>query len=300
MRATLVYNPRSGSAASGSAASEEELVEQLEGIGWSVERCLPKKRLDDCICHGADVVVVAGGDGTIGKVARRVAGTDVPIAIVPMGTANNVARSLGIGVEPTTAVQALRRADVRRIDLGVVRSQRRKEYFVEGFGVGVFAYVVAERAGKSDKKLRKALGLIAEELDDYEPRHYEIEVDGQDHSGKFVLAAVMNVRSVGPALTLAPEAKCDDGELDVVLVRPEAKKALVAHLRRAAEEGDVALPAFETTRGKLVRVRADGRWAHVDDAARQLQGDTFVEVVPGAVKVLAPPQSPTRAGPAGG
>jgi len=57
MRATLVYNPGSGG-----AASEDELFEQLEGIGWEVDRCLPKQQLDDGLCHGADVVVVAGGD----------------------------------------------------------------------------------------------------------------------------------------------------------------------------------------------------------------------------------------------
>ncbi len=295
MRATLVYNPKSGE-----AASEDELLEQLEGIGWQVDRCLAKKELDDCVCHGADVVVVAGGDGTISKVAKRLAGTSIPLAIVPMGTANNVARSLGLGVEPTTAVRALRRATGRPIDLGVVRNRRRRDYFLEGFGVGVFAYVMGEKAGKSDKKLRKALALIADELDEYEARHFELEVDGVDHSGKYVLAAVMNARSFGPALALAPDAKCDDGELDVVLVRPEARAALVTHLRRAAQEGDIALPTFETIRAERVRLRADGRWAHIDDVARQLEGDVIVEVAAGALQVLAPPQSPTRSSPEGG
>jgi diacylglycerol kinase (ATP) len=287
VRATFIYNARSGG-----AVTEEELLEQLQAIGWDVDRTLSNTELDACICHGVDVVVVAGGDGTIGKVAKRLAGTSVPMAIIPMGTANNVARSLGLGVEPSSAVLALERAVERRVDLGVVKSRRRKDYFLEGFGVGVLAQVMAEKAGENEKRLRKALALIADELEDYEPGRLELEADGTDYSGRYVMSAVMNVRSLGPALTLAPHAKCDDGKLDLVLVRPESRRALVAHLRRAAEEGDITLPAFETTAVKSVRVRADGRWVHIDDETHQIEGDIHVDVAPSAVKLLAPPQSP--------
>lgn len=290
MRATVVYNPSSGG-----AAAEGQLFAQLESIGWYVDRCLGNEQVDDCLCHGADVVVVAGGDGTVGTVAKRLAGTPTPMAIVPMGTANNVARSLGLGIEPSSAVLALKRATERRFDLGVVSSERRtRDYFLEAFGVGVFAYLMGEKAGKSDKELHRALGFLADELERFEPINIEIEVDGNDCSGKYVLAAVLNARSFGPALTLAPEAKVDDGELDVVVVRPEEKHSLVTHLRHAAAEGDITFPAFETIRSRHVRVRADGQWAHIDETARQLQGEAWVEAAAGAVKVLAPRQSPVR------
>jgi diacylglycerol kinase (ATP) len=287
VRATLIYNGKSGT-----AASEADLLAELEKVGWKVERSLCKTDLDDCLCHGVDVVVAAGGDGTVGKVAKRLAGTDIPMAVVPMGTANNVARSLGVGVDPIAAVRGLADPLERSLDLGTVQtkdaSEETKEYFLEGFGLGVFAHVIGEKATKKDKKLRRALRLLADELDDYAPHHFELEVDGRDFSGKYVLAAIMNARSLGPALGMAPDAKFDDGELDVVLVRPEAREVLIAHLRRAAEEGDVALPAFETSRATQVRVRADGRWAHVDAAARQLSGEVRIEVAPSAVKVLVP------------
>ena len=287
MHVTLVYNRSAGG-----AWTEDKIVEQVEGIGWDVDRCLAPAELDDCLCHGAEVIVVAGGDGTVGRVAKRLAGTATPLAIIPMGTANNVARSLGLGVEPSSAVLALQRATERRIDLGIVSSPRRRDYFLEGFGVGVFASVMGEKNDGKDRRLQRALGLLADELEEYQPHRFELEVDGRDCSGKYVLAAVMNTRSVGPALTLAPEARCDDGELDVVLVKPEAKRALVAHLRRAVAEGDIALPAFETIRARHVRVRGDGRWAHIDETARQLDGDVCVDTAGGVVKILAPQQSP--------
>jgi len=283
MRATLVCNAKSGT-----AISEDELVSRFAKIGWKVDRSLDKKELDDCLCHGADVVVVAGGDGTVAKVAKRLAGTGVAMAIVPMGTANNVARSLGIGVDASVAVHDLARATERRIDLGIVHGKMTRDYFLEGFGLGIFAHVLAERARKKDKEPKKALELIADELETFPAQSIEIEIGGRDHSGKYVLAAVMNTRSIGPALGVAPEAKCDDGELDVVLIRPDAKKSLLAHLRRAAEKGDVALPAFETLRAKKVRMRASSGWAHVDDEPREFAGEAIVEVAAGAVKLLAP------------
>jgi diacylglycerol kinase (ATP) len=293
MHATVVYNPSSGG-----AATEDELFEQLGSIGWNVDRCVPQEQLDDCICQGADVVVVAGGDGTVARVAKQLAGTTIPMAILPMGTANNVARSLGLGVEASSAVLALKRATERHFDLGVVRSRRKRDYFLECFGMGVFAYLMGEKANESDKKIHRALGFIADELERYQARVIELEVDGNDCSGTYVLAATLNAKSFGPALTLAPEARCDDGELDVVLVRPEEKRALVTHLRHAVAEGDIAFPAFETLRARCVRVRAPGQWAHVDETAHQLEAEVCVDAVAGAVKLLAPRQSPVRSAPA--
>jgi diacylglycerol kinase family enzyme len=291
MRATLLYNAKSGT-----AASEERILGALTALGWKVERSICKAQLDDCLCHGADVIVVAGGDGTIARVAKRLAGTDIPMAIVPMGTANNVARSLGIGVDVDDALQGLAHAVERRIDLGMVQSERSsgRGYFLEGFGVGIFAHVVGQVASKKDKKLRRALNLIADELGDFTPRHVELEVDGRDLSGTYVLAAVMNAMSLGPTLGVAPRARCDDGELDVVVVPPEGKAALVAYLRRAAatDEGEretaVALPYLESSRAQHVRLRADGGWAHIDDSAVELAGYLTIDVAPGAVRLLAP------------
>jgi diacylglycerol kinase (ATP) len=170
----------------------------------------------------------------------------------------------------------------------MVKSSEGDEVFMEGFGVGVFAYVVGERATKKHKKLQRGLKLIADTLEKYEPRRFEIELDGNDISGDYLLVAAMNVRSFGPALGFAPHARIDDGLLDVVIVRPEAKEMLVAHLRRAAEEGDMALPHFETHQGKKMRLRADGRWAHCDDEARELEGEVRIGVREGAVRILVP------------
>ncbi len=287
MRGTLVFNEKSGG-----ATSPEHLVEELAGVGWKVGRIVSKDQLDDCLCHGTDVVIVAGGDGTISRVAKRLAGTHIPMAVVPMGTANNIARSLGIGVDPTVAIGGLEHALEKSVDLGVIRTPTSTHHFLEGIGIGVFADVIAEKATKKSKNIKRGLELLASELETYAPQHFELEIEGQDRSGAYLLAAVMNTRSLGPALELAPDAKCDDGELDVVIVHPEARQALITHLKRAAEEADIVLPTFETIRASHVRMRADERWVHIDDHPHELAGAATIDVVVGAVRLLAPSRRP--------
>jgi diacylglycerol kinase (ATP) len=264
------------------------MVADIEALGWKV-KVADKSMMDDALRHPGDAVLVAGGDGTVGKVAKRLAGTRVPIAVIPTGTANNVARTLGIGVDARIAIDDLARAQVRDIDLGVVHTEGQEERFLEGFGIGLFAWVMAERATSKQKRLRRALALLAEELTDYPPRRARIELDGRDASGEYLLASVMNLRSMGPALSLAPEALPDDGQLDIVLVRPEHRDSLMAHLRRAVEEGDIALPRFEVHRAERVRISGQGKWAHVDDCPREFRGDVEIRVSARTVRFLVPP-----------
>lgn len=282
MRVALVHNTGAGS-----AGSEGELLAALEAVGWRVRTRLEPSQLD-ALPSDVDVVVVAGGDGTVAKVAKRLAGVELPMAIVPMGTVNNVARSLGIGVDAKTALAGLSRVERRTLDLGAARSGDRRERFIEGFGVGIFAHVIRKKATEEHKPMPKAHGLLADELERYEPRYYHVEVEGRDLSGEYILVAAMNMRSVGPALHLAPEARFDDGVLDLIRVRAEARRAWIEHLRQADPEGDLALPAFDTCRTQHVIVRSDGRSAHLDDESWCLDDALELGVERAAVRLLVP------------
>lgn len=288
MRVTLIHNPSAGA---GRVPDCHGMVEAIEDLGWKVAP-FDKGEIDAAVEKPGEAILVAGGDGIVGRVAKRLAGTGIPMGVIPTGTANNVARTLGIGIDARAAIDLLGRATVRDVDLGqVVQGEAEGQLFLEGFGVGIFAWVMAERATKKHKKLRRAFGLIAKELQDYDPHRARIDIDGRDVSGEYLLAAVMNLRSLGPALGLAPDAQFDDGLLDVVLVRPEHRDALHAHLKRAALEGDIALPRFEVYRGEHVRISGHGKWAHVDDCPREFEGDVEASVQPGAVKFLVPPST---------
>jgi len=285
MRAALLYNPSAGG-----ATTEAELVSALERIGWNVPFRVSEEHLAPHLSKHADVVVAAGGDGTVATVAKRLARTELPMAIVPMGTVNNVARSLGLDLEWMAAVAGLAAPVERRIDLGALYTGSKESYFVEGFSAGFLGHVLGNKARERHKKASRAFTLIANALETYPAHPYRVEADGRDLSGDYVLVAVMNARSLGPALALAPGARLDDGSLDVVRIRPEEKGAIIAALRRAESEEDIALPVFETSRAQRVRIHGLGRWAHLDDEPWELDDAVNIAVARRAVRWLAPHQ----------
>ncbi|WP_394845407.1 hypothetical protein LZC95_51300 [Pendulispora brunnea] len=284
MRAALLFNPGAGG-----ATTEAELVSALDRIGWKVQFRVSEEHLDPDLSEHADVVVAAGGDGTVATVAKRLAHTELRMAIVPMGTVNNVARSLGLCLEPMAAIAGLATPVERRIDLGALCTGPKESYFVEGFSAGFLGHVLGEKASdRHKKKASRAFTLIANALETYPSHRYEVQADGRDLSGDYVLVAVMNARSLGPALTLAPRARLDDGKLELVCICPEEKRTIIDALRRAEKEEDLSLPAFETIRAERVRIHGLGRWAHLDDEPWELDDPVEIAVAAGAVRWLAP------------
>ena len=142
MRITLVHNPGAGSQAKDDARKLEKLLSRaghepryVSSKDGDWKRALKKR---------ADLVVVAGGDGTVGRVIRRMAGRDVPVAVLPSGTANNIARTFGLldhqFDELVEGWEAARRV---KLDLGVAKGPWGERYFIEGLGVGLFAAMLA-------------------------------------------------------------------------------------------------------------------------------------------------------------
>ncbi len=282
VRITLVHNPTAGDSR---FPGRLQIVAALAAFGWRVE-AVDENDLDRGLASPGDAVVIAGGDGTVGQVARRLAGTGVSMGIIPTGTANNVARTLGIGVEPQRAIECLPHAVGRDIDLGFFSAEGIGGRFLEGLGVGLLARAMAEGPHPPRKTLGHALDVLARELESFEPTPSRIRIDGRELSGNFLVASVMNLRSLGPAIGLAPDARFDDGELDVVLVRPEQRGGLLAHLR--GEIDPERLPRFEVHRAKRVRLEGPHTWVHVDDRTTRLEGAAEIWVEPSAARFLIP------------
>jgi diacylglycerol kinase family enzyme len=285
VRATLVHNPAAGA---DDGPEVDEIVRAVEALGARVRVVAPDD-LEQGGLDGAELVVVAGGDGTVGRVAKCLAGTKTPLAVVPTGTANNVARSLGVGTDVRAALDELRLAAPHAVDLGWIGvPDGDSALFLEGIGVGIFASLLGERVTKKHKNLDVAADLIAHALETYAPHQIELEIDGHRVSGDYLLASVLNLRSVGPALVLAPDARFDDGLLDVALVRPHHRDALLGHLKRGGPGAEEPAPLFEIHRGASLRLRTDAKWLHVDDKAWEVAGDVSLSVRRGVVTFLVP------------
>jgi len=170
------------------------------------------------------------------KTAWQIMDSGIPLAILPLGTANNLARSLGFTGSVDEILQSLHCGKSRPFDVGVARRSSRTEYFLEAAGGGLFAdYFPAaetnEQKGASpEEELTAHLSLLRELSADYAARQWKISIDGKDISGRYILWGAMNIRSAGPALHLAPKATTHDGRLDFVAVPEHEREVFIKHV----------------------------------------------------------------------
>lgn len=303
MRVSLVYNSKSG----GAAHSGKELKALLRAAGYTVAHCVDKKSSWKALIDDpGELVIVAGGDGTVGKVAAAFAGRDVPIALLPTGTANNIARMLGIDVlSPQEHIDGLAQARHRALDIGVASGPWGKLPFVEGVGFGLLASVMAQlhaqdkhsdakRDDQDFKLYRDRLALKALAAS-YRPIPLAGAVDGIGFSGEFLLLGAMNIRSVGPSVELAPEAQADDGLLDIALVPADRRQDFIDYLTDRLQGADTPAPA-DVRRGRCLTLVANRHDAHIDDRLWRARAqppavspDVEIKAQAQTVMVLVPP-----------
>ena len=263
MRAILLHNPGAGN---GDVAAED-LLAALACGGVSARYCSAKAPdFPDALGEPADLVVVAGGDGTVVKAIDQLRDRNIPIAILPLGSANNIARSLGIDADPIEMARAgWEQAEERRLDIGTASGPWGTRIFVEAVGLGVLAEAAAaidERDVQGPERSRLAREVLYEMLADAQPQEMKFVVDGQEIEVPVLLAEIMNTAATGPRLSLAPAARPGDGLLDLVWLEAGARAETLSWLEEPAQgapplrarQGRAA--AFEWRRGRL----------HVDDA----------------------------------
>jgi diacylglycerol kinase (ATP) len=262
VRLIVVFNAKSGSR----AWPEEAVHVRLEAAGHEPVMVPSTGDWKGALERTADAVVAAGGDGTIRAVARELAGTRRRLGIIPLGTANNIARAFGYapGSDPFDRVERWGEKE-RELRVERVRCDDGPVEFLEVTGAGPFARLL--RKEKNHKRRLPLASLMAARrrllhgvlqgpvLD------AEIGIDGRAIEGRFVLIACLRIPSFGPALWLAPEQRPESDELTVVGVRNDQREAFAWWL--ATGEGDVS--AFHLGTGGTVDLTTDGP-IHVDDS----------------------------------
>jgi diacylglycerol kinase family enzyme len=221
----------------------------------------------------ADLVAVAGGDGTVGRVAKKLIGRDIPLAPLPLGTANNISKTLRL--TELTLDEIVSGWDLGRrltFDAGIAKGPWGSRYFIEAMGVGLFACAipVADRnrtlatLTDADAKVSYALRMLRNRLADCAPQALELRVDGKDLSGSYVLFEAMNMEFVGPNLYLAPDIAPGDGMLDIVLVTGAEREELNASLA-TWQQGELEHPQLPRLRAREIDMKWSGFEVHFDD-----------------------------------
>jgi diacylglycerol kinase family enzyme len=232
-----------------------------------------------------DIVAVAGGDGMVGKVAKHLIDKHVPIAVLPMGTANNIAKTLGLKDRPLEQLIAGWSAAPRvNFDVGVASGPWNSKYFIEGLGMGLFTETMyrldatdnADLAHLEDTKERveSVLQILQERLSSFTPNKLKVTLDGRDISGEYILLEVMNISYIGPNLCLAPHANPSDGLLDIVFVSKDERDNLSRCLSHCME-GKLVQPILTIRKGQQLQIEWDGSTTHIDDEVWPDKGAEF-------------------------
>jgi diacylglycerol kinase (ATP) len=214
--------------------------------------------------RGVDAVVAVGGDGTVNEVVNGLDGSDVPLGIVPLGTANDFARQAGIPSDPALALDLIVAREAVRVDTAQVNGRRYLNVSTGGIG--------AEATADTPAEAKEALGFIAyaitgvRKLVELTPRRAYFAGPGFEYRGDFLLFAVGNGRATGAGTVLTPRASVTDGRLDLCIVEgmPRADFARLAlKLKRGDHVGEAGvhyaqLPEVLVQAQDSMSVNADG------------------------------------------
>lgn len=291
--ATLIFN---GKAGGGGHFSPDLLVEALHALGYRpVYRATDEEEdLQAALQDVRGTVFVAGGDGTIRAATLHLAGrAGLRLGLIPMGTANNIARTLGVQGNPLEVVAGYAGARTSPLDLGRVRGPWGEDLFLEAFGCGTFAEMLAEYGPEDGKSPLRAAGAIVSTLGHFEPPPLNLTVDGEPQPlAAHALVEVMNTQATGPRLRLAPDADPTDGLLDLVRVDAGERGGLLAYVTALAQNHFGDLPTVRTDRVRRVSIPYVGQAFHVDGEVRApqpgLAGTVQVDVWASALCVLRP------------
>lgn len=249
----------------------------------------------DAASRGAPLVVAVGGDGTAHEVVNGLAGSDATFGLVPVGTGNDMALALDVPPDLDGALSVIRSGLVRRIDLGHFDDDR---WFGNSLGLGFEAQVTLE-----SRKVQRLSGFavylwaVVRALARLRCPNLTIRVDGRELDGPRLLVCVGNGPRVGGGFLLTPDARHDDGVLDLCIVEGMGRLRVLRTLPKAISGTHVTTPGILMLRGRTIEIDcAEGFPFHADgeviDVARKR---LRIEIRPGMLKAIAGAPSPTTA-----
>lgn len=297
-KAKILHNPEAGDG----DTTRRELTRKIASAGFKCSYSSTKQfRWENIETEDIDFLILAGGDGTVRKIAdellsRKVIEKTLPIGLLPFGTANNIAKTLGLNADTDEIVAGWRNPRRKRFDVGKISGLKKPSFFLESFGYGLFPKLMHEmKKQKKDgiddakEKLKAALQMLLELIRDGAPKKCKLEINEKDYSGEFLLIEVMNTRSIGPNLNLAPDADPGDGEFDVVLITESQREVFAKYVTEKLNGREVVFD-FPILRARDLAILWEGRHSHVDDEYYKLDepAKIRIEMREGLLEFLLP------------
>ena len=293
--AILISNPKTGRYASRRLRPIQQTVSQLKSLGVDVELKLTTRPHEAteiaarAARNGSSDVFVAGGDGTINEVIQGLAGTKARLGIIPRGTANVLARELGLPLDEQEAATVAARGKARRIHLGLAIDETNNvsRHFALMAGIGLDASIVRHVRPRLKKRIGKGAFWISglSHLASWSPHPFTLEIDGREYRGTF--AAIGKGPRYGGDLAITPGARLDEPEFEVCIIETSNRfryLRLLSYAMRAGMPRDN--PAVQFVKTKVVR--------GYGNAPVQIDGELIgalpmrFEIAPHSLEVIIP------------
>ncbi len=232
--------------------------------------------------EGIDVVVGAGGDGTLHDIGNGLAGTRTALGVIPLGSGNGYARALGIPLDTTRAVQALLTGAPKPLDVGEIGGR----FFLSTSGVGLDAAVGEEFEKSPFRGGIPYFGIAFKEILQYQPFGVQLEFGGERREFRPLLVTVANTNQFGLGAVIAPKARPDDGLLDVCVIEEFSVLEALLHTPKLFLGEIDQLPnvnIYQTPEVRLVLERPVP--GHVDGEPRALPSEILFRVRPAYLNV---------------
>lgn len=285
---TLFFHPSAGERAWPAA----EIMDSLRQAGFAP--VLSERGRDDwegAVAATPELAVVAGGDGSISMVAALIGDRDLPLAILPTGSGNNIARSLGILARLDEIIPRLRHARTSPLRLARAKGPWGERRIVEGVGLGALAQAVLElqeeKLNGTEKLIRGRDSLVSA-IEAQAPLDVTVKVDGKPIEGAFLLVEVLNLPMIGPNIRFVSHTALRGDSLSVALLPEQDRGAMVAWLAK----GGVGIAPVRHVQGRRVTLEGGPQPLRLEDKSRDWDGSRVeIEAEPHRIRVVRPGDS---------
>lgn len=303
IRVKLIANPGSGQMTGNQLLERVTRILQDRGVELNAALARPNAKATPIARKAAragyDVVIAMGGDDTIWSVMRGLAGSKTRLGVIPAGTENNVARSLGIPEDPEAACDLILSGRSRKVDLGEVKVKKKKRFLffeVVTLGLASALYPSVKKVPKGDLSGIKDAVLTV--LKQPTRPAVRLTIDGESKiKVETMLVAVSNLPIMGAHFLVAPDASVRDGLLDISVYPEFSKAELLRYFADVKEDGQERDGRVQRYRGAKIKVKASPKMAVLADGTLLGKGTVRIKVWPRAVAVIAPkPAAAPQAG----
>lgn len=237
----------------------------------------------EALRNGVDILVAVGGDGTINEVATEVEGTNKLMGIIPFGSGNGLARSLGIPLGDVQAIKRINKLHISKIDSGTFNGRK----FFNMAGIGFDAQISARFAKNVKRGLSSYVKIAFSEVSNYRSQHYRLNIDGKEYEHQAFMISVANSSQYGNNAHISPFASLNDGMLDICILKPFPLYKFPALVFRMFRKNTHKSNYLEIIQGSKISIlRESAAAVHLDGDPFNMGTELIIGINPHSLNIL--------------